>query len=488
MSTDSISLIETGIPKLDCLLGGGIPARHSLIVTGDPGTGKTVLCSQIAFSLAARDTSVVLATLASEAQEKLISALSGFAFFDANRVGNELFFVSAYPWVQKGPKDAKDLLLKTVRERRAKLLFIDGLRSLRDLWQDEAKLRGFLYELNVGLAQLNAVGLLTTEYPLAKLMEYPEATTVDGIVSLSARSFSGRVVRRIQVAKLRGRAHLGGEHLLHIAQEGIVIVPRLEEITHADQGFQPSTARCAFGLPALDAMINGGLPAMSTTLMAGSTGAGKTLLGMQFIAAGAAHGEPGLLINYSEPVGRLVGRAKAVSIDVEPLSRAGSLHIRYRPATNSEGDELMAEILQLTRDLNVKRLVLDGVGDLESSILEAERVRGLFISLIVQLRDQGVTTVFIKEVTKLAGPDVDFSDTPVSVTAENMLFFRQVELRGRLHRIASVLKMRESAYDPYVREFEITGGGISVLGPLSAAEGLLTGVARYLPLEGQAAP
>jgi circadian clock protein KaiC len=177
-----------------------------------------------------------------------------------------------------------------------------------------------------------------------------------------------------------------------------------------------------------------------------------------------------------------------VSIDVEPLSRAGNLHIRYRPATNSEGDELIAEVLQLTRDLSIKRLVLDGVGDLESSILEEERVRGLFMSLIVQLRDQGVTTVFIKEVPKLAGPDVDFSDTPVSVTAENMLFFRQVELRGRLHRIASVLKMRESAYDPYVREFEITGEGIRVLGPLPAAEGLLTGVARYLPLEGQAAP
>jgi circadian clock protein KaiC len=107
--------------------------------------------------------------------------------------------------------------------------------------------------------------------------------------------------------------------------------------------------------------------------------------------------------------------------------------------------------------------------------------------LIVQLRDRGVTTLFIKEVPKLAGPDVDFSDTPISVTAENMLFFRQVELRGRLHRIASVLKMRESGYDPYVREFEISSEGFRMLGPLAAGEGLLTGVARYLPIDGQAA-
>jgi circadian clock protein KaiC len=474
-------LFSTGIASLDRLLGGGIPQRQTLIVTGDPGTGKTVLCSQIAFAHAARGSSVVLATLASEAQDKLMAELEGFSFFDADRVGNELFVVSAYPWVQKGPKEARDLLLKTVKERKAKLLFVDGVRSLRDLWQDEAKLRGFLYELNVGLAQLDAVALFTTEYPLRKLMEFPEATTVDGIVSLSALHFGGRVVRRVQVAKLRGRPHLTGEHLMHIKSEGITIVPRLEEVTDADQDFQPSAERCAFGLPELDEVINGGLPAMSTTLLAGTTGVGKTLLSAKFIATGAARGEPGLLVSYSEPVARLVARARAVAIDIEPLMRTGSMHVRYRASTNLEGDDLIAEILQQTRQLGIKRLVVDGIGEVEESILEKERVRGVLTSLIVQLRDLGVTTLFIKEVPKLAGPDVDFSDTPISITAENMLFFRQVELRGRLHRVLSVLKMRESGYDPHVREFEIGSEGLRVLGPLDSAEGLLTGVARYLP-------
>jgi circadian clock protein KaiC len=478
---NSKPILSTGIASLDRLLGGGIPARQTVIVTGDPGTGKTVLCSQIAFAHAARGSSVVLATLASESQDKLMAELEGFSFFDADRIGNELFVVSAYPWVQQGPKEAKDLLLKTVKERKAKLLFVDGVRSLRDLWQDEAKLRGFLYELNVGLAQLDAVALLTTEYPLRKLMEFPEATTVDGIVSLSALRFGGRIVRRVQVAKLRGRAHLTGEHLMHIRNGGIDIVPRLEEITAADQDFQPSSQRCAFGLPELDAIISGGLPAMSTTLLAGSTGVGKTLLATKFIATGAATGEPGLLVSYSEPVGRLVARARGVAIDVEPLMRAGSMHVRYRASTNLEGDDLVAEVLQQTRELGIKRLVVDGIGEVEESILEKDRVRGMLTSLIVQLRDWGVTTLFIKEVPKLASPDLDFSDTPISITAENMLFFRQVELCGRLHRVASVLKMRESGYDPHVREFEISSEGLRVLGPLAAAEGLLTGVARYQP-------
>jgi circadian clock protein KaiC len=480
--------ITTGISALDLLLGGGIPRRQSVVVTGNPGTGKTALCSQIAFAHAARGRSVVIATLASEAQDKLMDELSGFSFFRSECVGNEIFVVSAYAWAQRGPKELRDLLHKTMKDRKAQLLFVDGLRSLRDLWQNEAKLRGFLYELNVGLSQLDAVALLTTEYALPKLMENPEATTVDGIVSLSALRFGGRVVRRIQIAKLRGRPHLTGEHLMHITPQGIVIVPRLEETTSADQDFHPSSVRCAFGLAELDDILHGGLPTMSTTLLAGSTGVGKTLLSTQLLAAGAAQGEPGLLVTYSEPVARLVARAQSVSIDVEPLIRSESVHIRYRAPTNVEADDLVAEILDLTRRFGIRRLVIDGIGEIEASIFERERVRGILASLIVRLRDLGTTTVFVKEIPKIAGPELDFSDTPISVTAENLLFLRHVELRGRLHRVASVLKMRESGYDPRVHEFDITEGGLHVLGPLDCAEGLLTGITRSLSRYPEEAP
>jgi circadian clock protein KaiC len=473
-------IVTTGIADLDLLLGGGIPQRQSVVITGDPGTGKTILCSQIAFAQAARGDSVVLATVASESQDKLLDELRGFEFFDPERVGKEIFLVSAYPSLQKGPKEAKDLLLRTMKDRKAKLLFVDGMRSVRDLWQSEGKLRDFFYELNVGLAQRDAIGLFTTEYPLQKLMDYPEATTVDGIVAVSALRFGGRLVRRIQVAKLRGRAHLTSEHLMHINRSGISIIPRLEETTRADVGFEPPEERAAFGLPELDRVLHGGLPAMSTTLMAGSTGVGKTLLASQFLAEGARRDQPGLLVTYSEPVGRLVKRALGVSLDLRPLIERRQLFIEYTPPTHLEGDDLVAQILALVRERGIRRLVVDGIGEIEESILERGRVRGLLASLIIQLRDMGTTTLFIKEVPKITGPELDFSDTPISVTAENLLFFRHIEMRGRLHRALSILKMRESDYDPYVREFAVTSKGITVLGPLDSAAGLLTGVARPL--------
>jgi len=45
----SDDLVKTGITGLDQVLGGGFRGRQSILITGEPGSGKTVLCSQIAF-------------------------------------------------------------------------------------------------------------------------------------------------------------------------------------------------------------------------------------------------------------------------------------------------------------------------------------------------------------------------------------------------------------------------------------------------------
>ena len=461
----------TGLPSLDRLLGGGLPAHQTIIVGGDPGTGKTVLCSQIAFARARRGIPVVYATITSESNDKLLSQLRGFRFFDEERVGNELFLISAYGWIARGPSETKDGLLRAVRERKAGLLVIDGLRSVRDLWKEESQLRNFLYELTVGLSQLGCQAILTAEYPLETLLGYPEATTVDGILSMSVRRFGEWSLRRIQVVKLRGCNHLVGEHVMHITGEGVQIIPRLEATLPRDYASAAGSvrqdgelARAAFGLPELDALLEGGLPRSSATLMAGSTGVGKSLMALYFAAAGARDREPSLYVSYSEPPASFRARARGVGLPVDELIESGLLRIIYRPLVEVESDDLADEILHHVRDMGAQRLVIDGIGELESAVSNEARSRAFLTALIVHLRSLAVTSIFIKEVPKLVGPDLDFSDTPIAVTAENMLFLRHQEHAGRLHRFLSVLKVRASNFDPHLREFTIDDTGIHVLG------------------------
>ena len=282
MALSANKLFETGIPDLDLLLGGGIPRRQCLIVTGSPGGGKTILVNQIASHAAAQGVPVVFSTLTSEPHDKLVEQLSGFKFFRRELLGEQVFLINAYAAMKQGGKEARDLLLRAVRERAARLLVIDGLRSMRDLWQDEARLREFFYELGAALAAVDCVGLFTTEYPIEKLMELPEATTIDAILSLKMKRHGARRVRRAEVVKVRGRPHLTGEHFLQITEDGIRIIPRLEALTPPAVDFVPQDGRAPFGVPELDALLDGGLPVGTTTMLAGSMGIGKTLFSLQF--------------------------------------------------------------------------------------------------------------------------------------------------------------------------------------------------------------
>jgi circadian clock protein KaiC len=473
-------LLDTGIPSFDTLLGGGIPRRQSVIVTGDPGCGKTVLCSQVAFLAAARGLPVVLATVTSEPHDKLVSELSGFSFFERELLDEKLFVMSAYSTLKQGARETRDLLIQTVRKRGAKLLFIDGLRAIRDLWQDEAKLREFLYELGIGLSAADCVGLFTTEYPLEKLLALPEATTVDGIVSLSVNKRSARRLRRVEVVKLRGRPHLAGEHQMHIDEHGVRFIPRLESQSPGEADLAAPSGRASFGLPEMDVLMEGGLPLHSATMLAGSMGIGKTLLAAHFAVEGARQGEPSLFVSYFDSPASLNARARRIGLDVERHVRSGLLTYQHVPPVEAEADLIVDRTLREVQRLGAKRVVLDGLTALELSIDDVDRRRTFLAALALRLRQLGVTSLFTREVPKVAGTELDFSDAPIAILGENLLLLRYVELRGRIHRILSVLKMRDSRYDNQLREFEISDTGMKVLSPVRSAEGLLTGQARPL--------
>ncbi|MFP2930574.1 RAD55 family ATPase [Pyxidicoccus sp. 3LG] len=479
-STRMGSLFETGIPSFDMLLGGGIPRRQTVIVTGDPGSGKTVLCSQIAFLAAAKGLPVVLATVTSEPHDKLVGELASFSFFKGELLDEKLFVMSAYSTLKQGARETRDLLVQTVRKRGAKLLFIDGLRAIRDLWQDEARLREFLYELGIGLAAADCIGLFTTEYPLEKLQALPEATTVDGIVSLSVNKQGARRLRRAEVVKLRGRPHLTGEHLMHIDEEGVRFIPRLEARPLDLTDVAPPEGRASFGLPELDVLMEGGLPLHSTTMIAGGMGIGKTLLAAHFTVEGARRSERSLFVSFYDSAVSLMARARRIGLDIDPHVKRGLITYQFVPPVEAEADLVVDRILQTVERQGMKRVVIDGLTALEESIHDPARRRIFLAALALRFRMAGVTSVFTREVPKVAGTELDFSDAPIAILGENLLLLRHVELRGRIHRLLSVLKMRDSKYDNDLREFEIADSGMKVLSPMRSAEGLLTGQARPL--------
>ena len=471
-------LIETGIPNLDVVLGGGIPREDVLLVIGRAGTGKTTLCLQLLFHAAKSGQNVIYVSTISEPANKILRHMRGYAFFDESLIGKNLFFLSAYPLIKQSLPTVSDALVQMVREQQASIVVVDGLMSFHDLHPNAPELRTFIYELGAVLATLGCTTIIaSSSVALTEEYQFPEFTMADGIVELEMKDVGPQTVRRLRVRKVRGIAPLLGEHSLHLDESGMVLYPRLESVFRSvDVGI--SSERMPTGMPELDTLTSGGPRSGSITLVAGAVGTGKTLAGLQFIMAGASKGEKGLFVGFRETYRQLLDKARFFNLDLEGAVRAGRVEIIWHPPVDLDVDQVAWEVIQAVDRFAPRRLVIDSITEIQDVMPANRYVRGFMAALASQLRSQQTTTFIVHEIPELIGTELDFSGTPLAILAENLILMRWVEYRSEMYRILSILKMRDSAYDSSIRQFVVTDRGVQVLQRLETAEGLLTGVAR----------
>lgn len=475
-------MLETGVPNLDLILGGGIPDGDTLLVVGTAGAGKTTLAFQIAFHLAAQGENVIYVSTLSEPPTRVAAHMRSFGFFDEAQIGKHVFLVSAYPLIREGLPRLTEALLGAVREQQARLVIIDGLMTLHDLYPEAPELRTFLYELGATLTTLGATVILTSSaVPEEAQYRFPEFTMADGVLELGRKSAGTQTVRTLAVVKMRGLHNLLGEHVFQIDAHGLTVYPRLESVyTPRDTGL--GRERAPLGLPELDAMLHGGPLAGSVTLLAGALGTGKTLTALQYLLTGAARGERGLFVGLRETPRQLIDKGRVFGQDLQTPLAEGRIAILHRLPVDLPLDQVTWEVRTEIERFRPQRLVIDSVADLEAIVGDERRLRGYLVSLAGMVRDAGATALVTREVAQVVGPELDFSEMPLAVLAENLLLMRYVEFRGGLYRIVSILKMRDSAYDHSIRQYVITGQGLKVLARIETSEGLLTGIAR-LPAE-----
>src|ERR1700686_3184675 len=86
--------------------------------------------------------------------------------------------------------------------------------------------------------------------------------------------------------------------------------------------------RLQTGIPGLDALAFGGVPQGRTTLLTGTTGSGKTVFALQFLAAGFnSFGQPGVLVTLEEPAEELIENMGSFGWDLASLVDKGRIAI-----------------------------------------------------------------------------------------------------------------------------------------------------------------
>jgi circadian clock protein KaiC len=473
-----IARVPSLVPGLDAVLCGGFLRGGLYMVQGPAGAGKTILSNQIIYSRAAAEGDRALfITVLGESHGRMLAHLRALRFFDPALLPERVTYISGYQALEdNGLKGLAVLILREVRARGIALLVLDGMGAVEAKAGAGFEMNRFTHELQTLASATNCTMLLLTAASVATAA--PEHTMVDGLIELRQRLYGVRNERRLLVHKSRGSAFLEGEHAYHITSAGVAVFPRIEALLATPTHREPSPGmRVPFGIPSFDAMLGGGIPAATMTALVGPSGAGKTTLGLQFLAASSA-AEPGLLFGCYESPERLRHKAATLGLDLAGAEQRRDVEILWHPVGEYILDGLAHQLLDAVRRRGVRRLVIDGISGFQQAAVEPERIVRFWSALSNELRALGVTALHTLEMPELAGADIRIPVSGISSLAEVMVLMRYVELRSRLYRLISLLKAREGAFDPTIREFAIPGAGLTVGEPFQGVEAVLSGMAR----------
>ncbi len=492
---DNVPIIQldTGVPGLNEVLGGGLPEFSFNLLAGDPGAGKTTLALQICFALATPARPALFITVLGEPPVKLLRYQQQFAFFDKAKFNTAIRFVSIAPKVlEAGLEKVLDKIVSEVEAANPSLVVVDSFRSVTRAAPaggsgEELSLQSFVQRLALQLTAWQATTFLIGEYSDLRTDDNPIFTVADGILWLTQTVERRSVIRRLQVVKMRGQAPVPGLQAFRITPKGVRVFPRLS--IPSEDGEEPQKeigtssqdmTRLSTGVPGLDDLMGGGIPPGTSVLIAGPSGSGKTVLSMQFLTEGARLGQPGLLALFEKrPSDYLKTNPLGATIDSQ--IKAGSLHVVYLRPLDLSLEETMAEVRRVVLAHGIRRVVIDSLSGLELALAPVvqEDFREMLHRMVGMLTAMGVTLLLTVELAD-SYVDLRFSPHGTAFLTDGIVLQRYAELHGRLKRMLTVVKLRGSRHSNELRLYDITNQGLVIGAGLEEFEGIMTGSPRVL--------
>ena len=475
-----INKMPTGVPGLDDILGGGLPEFSFNILAGSPGCGKTTLAHQFIFKNATPERPALYFTVLGEPALKMLRYQQQFTFFDFSKLNSSIRFINLSQVLEeRGLTGILEEITKEVEASNPSIVVVDSFRAVvRKVPESEVEVQMFVQQLGLLLSGWEATTFLIGEYVESEMRDNPVFTVADGLIWLYQIVEGNSVVRKLQVMKLRGQTSVPGLHTFRITDNGLQTFSRTLGLSTSRKHIRDGK-RLSMGIPALDAMLGGGIPQGDSLLIAGSSGTGKSLLATQFIDAGLRAGEPGIVAVFEERPEEYAARASSFGLQLEAPIRDGNLAVIYLRPLDLSVDETMQEILDVIKKTGAKRLVIDSLAGFEMALSPGFRsnFRESLYRMIFALTGLGVTILSTVEMEE-SFTQLLFSTYSISFLTDDIIRLRYVEIEGQLRRIMMIIKMRGGAHSKDIREYEITSKGVIIGERLTGYDPLISGIPK----------
>lgn len=219
---------RTGVPGLDEILYGGIPQNNLVVVSGDPGSGKTCLCLEYLYNGVVKYNEPGVYISLEESDEEIIAFAELFDWDVRTLIEKKLLSIITVELYDFD--NLKNTIEDEVSRLGAKRLVIDPGVVFRLYFERELDARKRILSLGRMLKRINCTAIITNEISLNKssslfgLEEY----VADGVILLYHTKLEDRFIRSIGVLKMRGTKISEKLHPLRITDSGIKILSKQE--------------------------------------------------------------------------------------------------------------------------------------------------------------------------------------------------------------------------------------------------------------------
>jgi len=463
----TVERLSTGIAGLDALIEGGIPKGFTVLIAGNPGTGKTVLTSHFLYDGLNKNQNGIYVSF-SEADYSFYNNTDRFGMkFREFQKQNKFSFIDFSAVTHDGIQDALEEVLATIKETHAERIVIDSFSAILQAFVNPNDARIALHVVLGKMLRAEGVtNLVIGEVPIgtATIGSGFEEFVADGIIKME-HGISNASPIILKVIKMRTTSIDRESHICAIKEHGMVVFPKKS----IDLNFNSSSTRVLTGITGLDERMGGGLLEGTISTVIGASGVGKTTFALEFITHGVVNGEPGLYCTLEETYEELKRSAGVAKYNLDDFKEKG-LFILSSLIEHQSPDEFLEELEKQIIKIRPKRIVIDSLSSFEHEYKdEMYLITKRIVSLIKKYHLTAIITIQTTQPREM-----NLTDMGISSLFHTIILLRYVEAKSKMKRSMILLKMRASYHDNSILEFVISDDGLEIIGTMSDYEGILS--------------